>query len=71
MTDRHVFIVTPVLNGEKYLSATLASIDAQSFSAWTHFVVDGGSSDGTVELVRRSMEKEPRRRLIQGQDRGL
>jgi glycosyltransferase involved in cell wall biosynthesis len=71
MTDRRFFVVTPVLNGAKYLSETLASIDSQNFPEWTHYVVDGGSTDGTVELVQKSMESEPRRRLIQGRDRGL
>jgi glycosyltransferase involved in cell wall biosynthesis len=71
MTDRRFFVVTPVLNGAKYLSEALASIDSQNFSEWTHYVVDGGSTDGTIELVQRSMEREPRRRLIQGRDCGL
>ena len=71
MTARRFFVVTPVLNGAQYISAALASIDAQTFPGWTHYVVDAGSSDETVELVRKSMEKEPRRRLITGPDRGL
>ncbi|HJT44569.1 MAG TPA: glycosyltransferase [Rhizomicrobium sp.] len=71
MTDRRFFVVTPVRNGATYLSETLASIDAQNFRGWTHYVVDGGSSDGTVELVQASMENEPRRHLIQGRDYGL
>ena len=71
MTARRFFVVTPVLNGARYLSETLASIDAQTFRDWTHYVVDGGSSDGTVALAQKSMESEPRRRLIQGKDRGL
>jgi hypothetical protein len=71
MTARRFFVVTPVLNGARYIGETLASIDAQTFPGWTHYVVDAGSSDGTVELVQRSMEKEPRRRMITGTDRGL
>jgi glycosyltransferase involved in cell wall biosynthesis len=71
VTGRHFFIVTPVLNGGKYLPEMLASIDTQSYSGWIHYVVDGGSSDETVQLVQQSMEGEPRRRLIQGHDRGL
>jgi len=70
-TPRRFFLVTPVLNGAKYLSAALASIDAQSCGDWTHFVVDGGSVDGTQDIVRKSIESEPRRRLIEGTDRGL
>jgi glycosyltransferase involved in cell wall biosynthesis len=68
---RRFFVVTPVLNGAKYLPAALASIEAQGFTDWTHYVVDGGSSDGTVEITQKSMETEPRRRLICGTDRGL
>lgn len=71
MTGRRFFVVTPVLNGARFLPEMLASIDSQNFPGWTHYVVDGGSSDGTVELVRRSIEGEPRRRLLQGRDRGL
>jgi glycosyltransferase involved in cell wall biosynthesis len=33
--------------------------------------MDAGSTDGTIELVRKSMENEPRRHLIVGPDRGL
>jgi len=71
MTDRRFCVVTPVLNGARFLPEMLASIDAQTCSHWTHYVVDGGSTDGTIELVRKSLEGEPRRRLIQGKDRGL
>ncbi|HET7086179.1 MAG TPA: glycosyltransferase [Rhizomicrobium sp.] len=69
--SRRFVIITPVLNGEKYLADALASIDAQSHRDWIHYVVDGGSSDSTLEIVQRSMQAEPRRRLIQGSDRGL
>jgi glycosyltransferase involved in cell wall biosynthesis len=71
MKDRRFFVVTPVLNGAKYMAQALASIDAQTFPGWTHYVVDGGSSDGTVELVQASMKDQPRRHLIQGRDQGL
>jgi glycosyltransferase involved in cell wall biosynthesis len=69
--SRRFFVVTPVLNGEKYLSHCLASIDAQSCQDWVHIIVDGGSSDRTVEIVRHSILTQTRRRIIQGTDRGL
>ena len=70
-TARRFFVVTPVLNGAAYLPAALASIDAQTCRDWTHIVVDAGSTDGTQEIVRTSIQTEPRRRLIEGRDRGL
>lgn len=47
-----VSIVTPVLNGARYLEATLESVRAQTHPRIEHVIVDGGSTDGTVELLR-------------------
>lgn len=46
-------IVTPTLNASKFLSDTLASVMQQTYPYIEHVVVDGGSTDGTVELTRR------------------
>jgi glycosyltransferase involved in cell wall biosynthesis len=53
------------------LDATLLSIDRQSWSNWIHIVVDGGSTDGTVEMIRASIAVEPRRYLVTGKDHGI
>jgi glycosyltransferase involved in cell wall biosynthesis len=68
---RRCVIVTSVLNGARYLEATLASVDAQTHGDWVHYIVDGGSIDGSQEIARRATEGEPRRRLITGPDRGM
>jgi glycosyltransferase involved in cell wall biosynthesis len=49
-----VSVVTPVLNGARFLPELLASIQAQDYGAIEHVVVDGGSTDGTLELLRRT-----------------
>lgn len=76
MTDdtnemRRFVIVTPVMNGEKFIAGTLASISGQTYGNWVHIVVDGGSTDHTVSIVRESMKTEPRRYLLEGKDRGM
>jgi GT2 family glycosyltransferase len=48
-----VSIITPTLNQASFLEATLASVMAQSHPRIQHIVVDGGSSDNTVEILRR------------------
>jgi glycosyltransferase involved in cell wall biosynthesis len=68
---RRYVIVTSVLNGARYLGATLASVDAQTYGNWIHYVVDGGSTDATLEIVAKSAETEPRRELVTGPDRGM
>jgi glycosyltransferase involved in cell wall biosynthesis len=64
-------IVTPVLNGARYISETLSSISRQTDSDWIHYVVDGGSTDGTQDIVRATMASESRHRLIEEHDRGM
>lgn len=68
---RRFLVVTPVLNGAHFIRQTLASIDAQTNGAWTHIVVDAGSTDGTQDIVRDSVVHEKRRQMITGPDRGL
>jgi rSAM/selenodomain-associated transferase 2 len=46
-------VVVPTLNEAGHLSATLASLTAQTAPAERVVVADGGSSDRTVELARK------------------
>ncbi len=46
-----VSIVTPTLNRRALLAETLASVSAQSYRNLEHIVVDGGSTDGTLEML--------------------
>jgi GT2 family glycosyltransferase len=45
--------VTPTLNQAQYLEATIRSVRRQSHRQIEHIVVDGGSTDGTHDLLRR------------------
>jgi glycosyltransferase involved in cell wall biosynthesis len=47
-----VSIVTPVLNGARFLPETLASVRDQDYPRLEHVVVDGGSTDGTLDILR-------------------
>ncbi len=64
-------IVTPVLNGAHYLRATIASIRAQTDPDWVHYLVDGGSTDGTLEIIAQASAADPRHRLVPGPDAGI
>ncbi|HYI46076.1 MAG TPA: glycosyltransferase family 2 protein [Actinomycetota bacterium] len=61
-------IVTPVLNRRETLEACLRSVADQTYPNIEHIVVDGGSTDGTIDLLR---EWEPRVKWISESDTGM
>jgi glycosyltransferase involved in cell wall biosynthesis len=60
-------IVTPCLNAAGTLETALESVRAQGYPKLEHIVVDGGSTDGTVEILERAEGA----RFVSEPDRGL
>lgn len=52
-----VSLVTVVLNGGEALLRTFASVFAQSYQPIEYIVIDGGSTDGSVDLIKRHSEQ--------------
>jgi glycosyltransferase involved in cell wall biosynthesis len=48
-----ITLVTAVYNGEKYLEQTIRSIAGQVYPNLEYIIVDDGSTDATVEIIRR------------------
>jgi glycosyltransferase involved in cell wall biosynthesis len=48
-----VSIITVSLNAAKSIADTLTSVASQAYNNIEHIVIDGGSSDGTQEVVRQ------------------
>jgi glycosyltransferase involved in cell wall biosynthesis len=48
-----ISIVTPTFNGIATLRETIESVQTQDYKSWEHIVIDGGSTDGTLDLLRR------------------
>ncbi len=66
-----VSIITTVFNGVKYLESCLESVLTQIYPYIEHVFVDGGSTDGTVELLATYQAKYPDRiRFISEPDKG-
>jgi len=53
-----VTVIIPAYNAEQTIVATIASVQQQTYQDWELIVIDDGSSDRTVELLKRI--REPR-----------
>ena len=51
-----ISIVTVVYNGEEHLEETIRSVLGQSYDNVEYIVIDGGSTDGTVDIIRQYEE---------------
>lgn len=59
-----VSVVLPVFNGEDFVSKSIESVLAQSYSHLELIVVDDGSTDGTSALVDSFASKDSRVRVL-------
>ena len=50
-------IVTPVYNGERFLSTCIKSIVNQNFKNFEYIIVDGNSTDNTHEIIKKYKKK--------------
>ena len=48
-----ITLVTAVFNGARYIEDTIRSILSQEYPNLEYFIVDGGSTDGTVDIIRK------------------
>ena len=62
--DARVSVLVPVLNERDRLPPCLDGLMAQGPEVAEILVIDGGSIDGTPDLVRRSAASDPRIRLV-------
>ncbi|MEM9923969.1 MAG: glycosyltransferase family 2 protein [Cyanobacteria bacterium P01_D01_bin.50] len=65
-----ISIITPVYNGEKFIELCIKNVIDQKCPDMEHIIVDGGSKDKTVEIIKQYAEKYPHIRWISEKDKG-
>ena len=51
-------IITVVFNGEKFLEKTITSVINQSCKDFEYIVIDGGSTDKSLEIIKKYEKKK-------------
>ncbi len=63
-----VSVITPVKNGERSLERTIKSVLTQSYQNIEYIIVDGDSTDGTIEIIEKYRSRII---LIRGKDKSI
>lgn len=66
-----ITVVIATFNSAKILRNALDSVFTQTYKEWECLVIDGNSQDGTCEIVKEYMLKDPRFRLVSEPDNGI
>ena len=59
-----VSIITANYNGGDYIAETLACLLKQNYSNWENIIVDDGSTDDSVSIIKSFAEKDNRYKYI-------
>lgn len=70
MNRKKISIIVPVYNTKKYVGRCIDSIISQIYSDWELILVDDGSTDGSLDILKSYEKKEPRITVIRQKNRG-
>jgi len=59
-----ISIITPMFNSERFIVSTIKSVQEQTYQNWEMIIIDDGSTDGSIKLVRTYLNNDKRIQLI-------
>jgi len=66
-----ISIITPTFNAGKHIAQCLSSVQDQTFRNFEHLILDGGSTDGTIDTVKTHVNHHTNIRLYVDRDQGI
>ena len=72
-----ISVVTVVFNGARHIEETIRAVSSQTYPHIEHIVIDGGSTDGTLDVLRRYDEtisywlSEPDSGIYEAMNKGI
>lgn len=70
-----ISVVTPCLNRARFVAEAVESVLAQNYQHFEHIIADGGSTDGTLDVLRRyphlKVFSEPDKSLYDAVNKGI
>lgn len=72
-----ISIITPVLNCQDLLESHIRMVRSQTYSNWEHIIIDGGSSDNTVGILKSMSDQidywisEPDQGIYDAMNKGI
>ena len=66
-----ISIITAVLNNKGHIEECINSVSKQSYKNIEHIIVDGGSTDGTIDKIQNPKSKVQNFRFISEKDNGI
>ena len=52
-----ISVITVTKNSEKFLKKNLSSVNSQSYKNYEHIIIDGKSSDKTLDIIKKNKKK--------------
>ena len=69
--EPQVSIIMPVYNGEKFLKEAIESILSQTFTDFEFIIVNDGSIDSSLKIIREYANRDSRIKIIDQKNTGI
>jgi glycosyltransferase involved in cell wall biosynthesis len=66
-----ISIITPTLNAGETIEACILSVKNQTYLNKEHLIIDGQSTDGTLNILKKHVEQYPHLKCISEKDEGI